>query len=37
MENTKNLKEEKVERKKLEEVCEIKRGRVISKKYLEIH
>ena len=31
------LKNEKVEWKKLEEVCEIKRGRVISKIYLEKH
>ena len=31
------LKNEKVEWNKLGEVCEIKRGRVISKKYLEIH
>jgi len=31
------LKDEKVEWKKLGEVCEIKRGRVISKRYLEMH
>ena len=31
------LKNEKVEWKKLGEVCEIKRGRVISKTYLEKH
>ena len=31
------LKDEKVEWNKLGEVCEIKRGRVISKQYLEIH